>query len=1235
VPVEGTLRPCQDVVENVLQEARAWGDRLPQSKVVVLFVGSAVPLEGFTHSESFSCPVEAWSRAAELLTALMLDSVVVCSNQGGETIAIAARRYRAAWRARQRCYAVLRDEPFEDRTVTMQMAVGRNRALQKEPGVCWFEAMESCPHQQMMSQVKMLLSLHDRILPPARELPEALEKPYYSCPGARPWFHGNDLSRRRALYSVGERELYWEEAPTGLLDSSFRRLATRWPSEVFLLSASTRQGLVERICVVEELSRRRFEPATLARGLAEQPLERHRLAVIAPTMERLRKSLETAKKRVADPDCTRFALTSGVYYGSGPKERGKVAFVFPGQGSQYPNMLCDMALAFPSVQSLFDRFDEECHEGFPKASEFLFPVPGAFRAEDLQQALMGEEGAEAITLGAQACHGMWRKFGLEPDLIAGYSIGELSALIAAEILPIQRQDIAGLMSELTRSRTPGGKTQFPSIAVSGAPRKLIDDLIAKSEKPLFLALDSCPSQVVLAGHSDSIDQAVDVLRESGASVVRLRFDRGYHTPLYERKARRLRSVYDALPLQAGRVPVFSCISLDFFPQSTEAIKELAMSQWTNPVRFTEAVDKLYQHGVRTFVEVGAGARLTGFLRDCLRGRKSTVLASDAQGRGLRQFQQSFCRLVVAGHNLDARVFFEEREVELEAEFRSPEEARPRPASPAPVVHKAEDPRLFILQGHMEMMSDFLATQGRVHARVSGQPVAELEPPPQVEMAEEQRYSLLPTEPSVQGDTTLWNLEWTVEELPLLLQHTLGNRCAERDTTLEPLGVFPLAFVAELMAQAAEYCFKGLRVVELTNIRALQWLANDTGRLSIRVQVSGSGERRDVKVFEMTSGEAVLAYSASVRGDVTWPPSPDPTAPPRPLEKELYHSGALFYEYAFHGRSLQGIHRLTGYGPEGMEAEFVVPDRKGVVGERPDFVLNPALLDCMGQSKGYWLLEQHGKRDIGLYPYRIQSYQLFRRSAVCGERLLCKARMDFDGQRAKAHFELLDQEGIVVAKVAAAESLFYSLDHSVFRYLFNIDYESFLSRSVDLKDGTTVRVLDCLDESLLSQSGAIWRRGLAYVSLSANERTLWSELEESERTPWLLRRLAVKEVLRDWATVDFLPADIDCGKDGLSPAGQSFGLLRPYPGLAVALCDTLCVAARADEGERIGLALDQGSREQAALAAARDAAPEFSGWKVLPPGNDKEPIHLHCDGAEVSVRFFQLGERSLAVCKCPV
>lgn len=155
-----------------------------------------------------------------------------------------------------------------------------------------------------------------------------------------------------------------------------------------------------------------------------------------------------------------------------------------------------------------------------------------------------------------------------------------------------------------------------------------------------------------------------------------------------------------------------------------------------------------------------------------------------------------------------------------------------------------------------------------------------------------------------------------------------------------------------------------------------------------------------------------------------------------------------------------------------------------------------------------------------------------------------------------------------------------------------------------------------------------------MSLSRQEREAWNELEEEERTPWLLERLVVKDALRDWAGVDFLPADIDCGEDGLTPGGASFGMLKPFPRLAVAVQGTTACAAWCGGDYRIGLAFVDGELQEGAVSAARKAASELQDWKVLPDSDDKDALQLRCNGTVATVRFYKLGSRRLAVCKVP-
>src|SRR6185369_5213747 len=140
---------------------------------------------------------------------------------------------------------------------------------------------------------------------------------------------------------------------------------------------------------------------------------------------------------------------------------------------------------------------------------------------------------------------------------------------------------------------------------------------------LHLALDNCPNQMVLFGTHEDIEAAAVTLNAEGAVCISLPFDRAYHTPLLSSLAPRLRPIYEQLEVGPGAVPVVSCATAEPYPVDAEGIRELATRQWFARVRFRETILKLHEDGIRTFIEVGPGGKLAGFVRDILKGRPQT------------------------------------------------------------------------------------------------------------------------------------------------------------------------------------------------------------------------------------------------------------------------------------------------------------------------------------------------------------------------------------------------------------------------------------------------------------------------------------------------------------------------------------------------------------------------------------------------------------------------------------
>lgn len=1243
-----------EVLREALEEACCWGPLNPSHAINVVLVGMrgadtlGLPVAGtFEGPEALSSGLRLAHRLA-LQPELDVVAVLCGSADGSQSVAFALRRFRDAWRAELRCLARLRPTPQGTLPrIGMQLALGQPHPLAVENGSCWLNAAETNDGAaQGEFLLELILSLHDRIFPPTAQQ-ATLQAPFFSLSQARPWYHGNELRPRRALLQSDAASLILEEPAEhefGDGPCRRRRLADGWPHEVFLLSADSREGLLAEIESLSKSAPTYEHLSDLACAAAVRTQispGSHRLAIVATNRQSLLKSLDTASQRLSVPDCGKFALASGVFYEAGATSPPKLAMVFPGQGAQYPNMALDLCLAMPALQLWFDRFDEESDPRFPPPSEFLFPIPNSHRQADAHQLLMGEEGAEGSAVCAIGLNEVWESLGVKPDVIAGYSIGELSALISARVFLLRRGDMVRLMSELTRERTPHKVSQYPSFAVTTDNRDLLNKVIEEGQGEIFLALDSCPNQAIISGRPEPMKAAEKKLRESGATVFPLRFDRGYHTPLYAHKAARIRQLYEQVPVGAGSAPVFSCISLDWFPKDPDAVRDLAASQWTNPVRFREAAYRLHDMGISTFLEVGPGSRLTGFLRDSLRGRSFKALASDAQDRsGLRQFLHSFAQLFVAGVPVDARPLFATREVVWP-------NIAPAPIAEAPVAladqptQGADDPIMSLLHGHMGLMEEFLAQQSRVHDMLHGRAPSDLPP---TESPPAQRGEFLPRTAAARSHlgvplesdehSARWHLSFTLENLPLLGHHTLGGRPSEHDASLTPLPVLPFAYAVELMTQAAAW-FAGQTPSEMQEIRGLRWLAVDGASLEVELRLCRADSGLlELEMLERRETELFPAYTA--RALVGSPPSPVPDPLPLEIEKEsdFKVSGATFYSFIFHGPGFRGIRELTGIGQEAAVSNFFLPvgTRMLPPGVDPKFLSNPVMQDCSGQLVGVWLLEVHNLIDFGLYPYRLGRLQLLDTPAQAGDQVLCRARIQRDGRRTKASFELY-QGGRLFARIEDFESRLFHFSKDIFRTIFALDYSVFVSRERVLEDGARASVIEGLSQELFDNSWGIWRRVLAHVTLSATERQLWLEVPPEQATSWLMRRLAVKDALRRWAQqhdVWLLPADVDCGLDGITPSGQILELLSPTPRLAVVGEGTFAVAIIAQR--ELGMALTRTDPEQAARLAAADLdGTTGDPWEVSRGGSAKTGFRLTRAGQELQVRCLQAGPYLVAWC----
>ncbi|GMU55914.1 MAG: hypothetical protein AMXMBFR33_50600 [Candidatus Xenobia bacterium] len=354
-----------------------------------------------------------------------------------------------------------------------------------------------------------------------------------------------------------------------------------------------------------------------------------RLALVARSQEELDSKLALAARRLAESPAPRWRHRSGIFFADLNEQRGgePVAFLFPGQGSEYAGMLADARRELPGVAAWFDELDQAWGE----------PRPSRFLESDAGPAGVDLGGVLSTTTGLALAQAL-SELGVQVSAMAGPSSGENAALICAGAMAFQdRRQLFELLHNLfnhgRQAESQGNAPEADFLAVSTEDRGLVREILERFCDQLWVALDNCPRQLVLAGTSQAILAAEARLAQGGAFSFRLPFRRAYHTPLYAPVARELESqVYPLLPMATPQIPVYSCARAEPYPDDPEAIRALAAEQWATTVRFRETLLRMHQDGIRHFIEVGPGGRLAGFVRDTLRSLPHSAWTTAAEGR---------------------------------------------------------------------------------------------------------------------------------------------------------------------------------------------------------------------------------------------------------------------------------------------------------------------------------------------------------------------------------------------------------------------------------------------------------------------------------------------------------------------------------------------------------------------------------------------------------------------------
>ena len=511
--------------------------------------------------------------------------------------------------------------------------------------------------------IKASMAIHTGVRPPTLGLTrpnpgwDADSSPFSFTTAARPWSSAvGDRIAGVSAFGFGGTNFHvvlrgYDAGP------DLRHGRDQWPAELFTFrgpdqTAARREadwllGLIAGNDAAGRPWRLRDLAATAARR-AESRRAPVRIALVARDLDDLASLVSRASVGEHDPahglhQPTADATPSG----------GKVALLFPGQGSQRPGMLAELFVAFPELQRYLRLAGEHAATVFPPSA-----FDDAARAAHDDAIRDTRRAQPALGLGGLAVDHLLRRLLIRADMLAGHSYGELVALASAGVFdPATLLQLSTVRAEAILSAAgedPG------SMAAVSAPSAEIETVLASAGLAgrVVPANQNAPRQTVISGPTDDVTRAVEALRAAGLGAKRLAVACAFHSPVVAAGAESFGAALDRVTLHAPRVPVWANRTAAPYGD----VRDELTGQVGSPVRFVEQIEAMYAAGARIFVEAGPGQVLTRLVAAILGERAHVAVAVEPRaGSGLRGLLDAVATLAVSGVELSTSWLFAGRD----------------------------------------------------------------------------------------------------------------------------------------------------------------------------------------------------------------------------------------------------------------------------------------------------------------------------------------------------------------------------------------------------------------------------------------------------------------------------------------------------------------------------------------------------------------------------------------------
>ncbi|MDY7013558.1 MAG: beta-ketoacyl synthase N-terminal-like domain-containing protein, partial [Cyanobacteriota bacterium] len=546
--------------------------------------------------------------------------------------------------------------------------------------------------------------------------------PVYLLPEARPWLARPDAPRRGAVSAFGfggtNFHAVLEEYCGQVCEPTPG--AQTWPWELFVMRAENGDALLAEVQQLAKALEEGAEPhlADLAYSYAckaqEQPEQPVCLAVVVGNLPQLQEALNVVLNAIRDNKIEtlpphiqlkwaieRKAEGSGQWAvgrrqwaggsgqwagGSGQKAEGKepvdkvtgndndsdghetkhpsprLAFLFPGQGAQYPDMAREVALYFPEMREILEFADRQLQESLPQPlSQFIYPC-GVYSDAEQQQAKqqlvdtrIAQPAIGTIEMGLMA---LMRRLNLEPAMVCGHSYGEYAALHWAGVL--SRRDFLNLSAARGRVMATACEASDGAMAAVQATREELQNRL-QGVKGVVIANHNAPRQTVISGEKSEVERVVDNLNAAGTMARMLPVAGAFHSALVASARTALSAAIAETTVETPQVPVYANATARAYPAEADGIRQQLAEHLISPVNFVGQIEAMYEAGARIFVEVGPKSILTNLTGQILAGKDYQAVALDGRD-GLRSFLIALGTLATAAVPFNLTALYEQRDV---------------------------------------------------------------------------------------------------------------------------------------------------------------------------------------------------------------------------------------------------------------------------------------------------------------------------------------------------------------------------------------------------------------------------------------------------------------------------------------------------------------------------------------------------------------------------------------------